>query len=257
MSTATITRPVLEVRGLAKSYADTSVLKSVDFSIDRGEVKAVLGPSGSGKSTMLRLMALLEPADAGEILLDGTPLGGVTGRGRRKSETQLAHERRSVGMVFQKFNLFPHLTAEKNVMLGLTSVQGVSPKEAREQAKAMLHRVGLGNRADHYPSELSGGQQQRVAIARALVMNPTVLLFDEPTSALDPELVGEVLDVMRQLAGEGMTMVVVTHEMGFAREVADTIVFMDGGVVVESGPPGEVLANPRHERTRAFLSKVL
>jgi polar amino acid transport system ATP-binding protein len=256
MSTATITRPVLEVRGLAKSYADTSVLKSVDFSINRGEVKAVLGPSGSGKSTMLRLMALLEPADAGEILLDGTPLGGVTARGRRKTETQLAHERRSVGMVFQKFNLFPHLTAEKNVMLGLTSVQGVSPKEARERAKAMLHRVGLGNRADHYPSELSGGQQQRVAIARALVMNPTVLLFDEPTSALDPELVGEVLRVMESLAEEGMTMIVVTHEVRFARRVASEVSLFDEGVMVEAAAPDQFFDHPQHERTRRFLSHV-
>jgi len=256
VSTSTSTRPVLQVRGLAKSYHDTPVLKSVDFSINRGEVKAVLGPSGSGKSTMLRLMALLEPADAGEILLDGTELGGLNPRGRRKNETQLAHERRSIGMVFQKFNLFPHLTAEKNVMLGLTSVQGVAHKDAQDRARAMLDRVGLGNRADHYPSELSGGQQQRVAIARALVLNPTVLLFDEPTSALDPELVGEVLRVMESLAEEGMTMIVVTHEVRFARRVADEVSLFDGGVMVEAAAPEQFFDNPQHERTRRFLSHV-
>jgi len=256
VSTTSNPGPVLEVRGLAKSYHQMPVLKSVDFKINRGEVKAVLGPSGSGKSTMLRLMALLEPADAGEILLDGNQLGGLNHRGRRKTETQLAHERRSIGMVFQRFNLFPHLTAEKNVMLGLTSVQGVSHKEAHEQAKAMLERVGLADRAGHYPSELSGGQQQRVAIARALVLNPTVLLFDEPTSALDPELVGEVLRVMELLAEEGMTMIVVTHEVRFARRVADEVSLFDGGVMVEAAAPEQFFDNPQHERTRRFLSHV-
>jgi ABC-type polar amino acid transport system ATPase subunit len=256
MSTTSPSTPVLEVRGLAKSYQETPVLRSVDFSINRGEVKAVLGPSGSGKSTMLRLMALLEPADAGEILLDGKPLGGLNARGRRKTETQLAHERRSVGMVFQKFNLFPHLSAEKNVMLGLSTVQGISHKAAQEQAAAMLDRVGLANRADHYPSELSGGQQQRVAIARALVLNPTVLLFDEPTSALDPELVGDVLQVMESLADDGMTMIVVTHEVRFARRVADEVSLFDEGVMVEAAAPDQFFDNPQHERTRRFLSHV-
>jgi polar amino acid transport system ATP-binding protein len=256
VNTTSTPQPVLEVRGLAKTYHGNPVLKSVDFSINRGEVKAVLGPSGSGKSTMLRLMALLEPADAGEIRLDGHQLGGLNQRGRAKSESQLAHERRSVGMVFQKFNLFPHLSAEKNVMVGLTSVQGVSQKEAHERARAMLRRVGLANRADHYPSELSGGQQQRVAIARALVMNPTVLLFDEPTSALDPELVGEVLRVMESLAEEGMTMIVVTHEVRFARRVADEVALFDGGVMVEAAAPEQFFDSPQHERTRRFLSHV-
>lgn len=255
-TTATSPKPALEVRGLAKSYHGATVLKSVDFSINPGEVKAVLGPSGSGKSTMLRLMALLEPADSGQILFDGKEHGGLNARGKRKTESQLAHERRSVGMVFQKFNLFPHLTAEKNVMLGLTSVQGVPHREAQDQAKAMLERVGLAHRADHYPSELSGGQQQRVAIARALVMNPTVLLFDEPTSALDPELVGEVLRVMESLANEGMTMIVVTHETRFARRVASEVSLFDEGVMVEAAAPEQFFDNPQHERTKSFLSHV-
>ncbi len=258
MSTETMTtaQPVLEVRGLAKSYHGQPVLRSVDFSIRRGEVKAVLGPSGSGKSTMLRLMALLEPADGGEIRLDGAVLGGRDGRGHEKPERLLARERRSVGMVFQKFNLFPHLSAVRNVMLGLTSVQSLPHREAEERARDMLERVGLGHRAGHFPSELSGGQQQRVAIARALVMNPTVLLFDEPTSALDPELVGEVLHVMEDLADEGMTMIVVTHEVRFARRVASEVTLFDEGVIVEAAAPEEFFENPQHERTRKFLSHV-
>ncbi|WP_284983154.1 amino acid ABC transporter ATP-binding protein [Arthrobacter sp. efr-133-TYG-118] len=250
--------PVLSVRNLHKSYQDQHVLRGVEFDIHQGQVKAVLGPSGSGKSTMLRLMALLEPADDGEIRLRGRRIGV-----REKAsgtvalpERELAKERRNIGMVFQKFNLFPHLTACRNVMLGLTSVKGIHHKEAEEQAMAMLHRVGLSHRAGHFPSELSGGQQQRVAIARALVMNPDVLLFDEPTSALDPELVGEVLDVMESLANDGMTMIVVTHEVRFARRVADEVTLFDSGVIVEQATPDEFFDNPQHQRTRKFLSHV-
>ena len=247
MNEITPPAPTLEVRNLHKSYSGIEVLTGVEFSVDKGQVKAVLGPSGSGKSTMLRLMALLEPADQGEIRLNGHRIGATESndRLRHHHEGKLAVERRDIGMVFQRFNLFPHLTALQNVMLGLTNVQGAAKAEARERAFAMLTRVGLADRDGHYPSELSGGQQQRVAIARALVLNPQVMLFDEPTSALDPELVGEVLTVMRELAQSGMTMVVVTHEMGFAREVADQLVFMDGGVVVEAGPPRDLLTNPR------------
>ncbi|MFH5878839.1 amino acid ABC transporter ATP-binding protein [Arthrobacter sp. NA-172] len=246
------------MRNLHKSYQDQHVLSGVEFDIHQGQVKAVLGPSGSGKSTMLRLMALLEPADDGEIRLRGRRIGV-----REKPsgpvvlpERELAKERRNIGMVFQKFNLFPHLTACRNVMLGLTSVKGIHHKEAEEQAMAMLQRVGLSHRAGHYPSELSGGQQQRVAIARALVMNPDVLLFDEPTSALDPELVGEVLDVMESLANDGMTMIVVTHEVRFARRVADEVTLFDSGVIVEQATPDEFFDNPQHQRTRKFLSHV-
>ena len=250
--------PVLSVRNLHKSYQDQHVLRGVEFDIRQGQVKAVLGPSGSGKSTMLRLMALLEPADDGEIRLRGRRIGV-----REKAsgsvalpERELAKERRNIGMVFQKFNLFPHLTACRNVMLGLTSVKGIHHKDAEEQAMAMLQRVGLSHRAGHFPSELSGGQQQRVAIARALVMNPDVLLFDEPTSALDPELVGEVLDVMEGLANDGMTMIVVTHEVRFARRVADEVTLFDSGVIVEQATPDEFFDNPQHQRTRKFLSHV-
>ncbi|WP_427015383.1 amino acid ABC transporter ATP-binding protein [Pseudarthrobacter sp. P1] len=251
-------QPVLQVRNLHKAYSDQQVLKGVEFDIHQGQVKAVLGPSGSGKSTMLRLMALLEPADDGDIRLRGRRIG-VRERGGATialPERELAKERANIGMVFQKFNLFPHLSACKNVMLGLTSVQNVPHREAEAQAMAMLERVGLGHRAGHYPSELSGGQQQRVAIARALVLNPTVLLFDEPTSALDPELVGEVLDVMEGLANDGMTMIVVTHEVRFARRVADEVTLFDSGIIVEQASPDEFFDNPQHERTRKFLSHV-
>ncbi|WP_051389229.1 amino acid ABC transporter ATP-binding protein [Arthrobacter sp. 35W] len=251
-------QPVLKVRNLHKTYHDQQVLKGVEFDIHQGQVKAVLGPSGSGKSTMLRLMALLEPADDGEITLRGRRIG-VRERGGATialPERELAKERANIGMVFQKFNLFPHLSACRNVMLGLTSVKNVPHKEAEAQAMAMLERVGLSHRAGHYPSELSGGQQQRVAIARALVMNPTVLLFDEPTSALDPELVGEVLDVMEGLANDGMTMIVVTHEVRFARRVADEVTLFDSGIIVEQAAPDEFFDNPQHERTRKFLSHV-
>ncbi|MGC5076620.1 amino acid ABC transporter ATP-binding protein [Agrococcus sp. DT81.2] len=247
--------PTLEVRNLHKAYHGNEVLKGVEFKVRQGQVKAVLGPSGSGKSTMLRLMALLEPADKGEILLEGDRIG-VTASGRALPEAQLAVQRREVGMVFQKFNLFPHLTAVKNVALALTAVQKVGRADALERAHAMLDRVGLSDRADHHPSQLSGGQQQRVAIARALVLNPKVMLFDEPTSALDPELVGEVLEVMEQLARDGMTMIVVTHEVRFARRAADEVTLFDGGVIVEQAPPDQFFDNPQHERTKKFLSHV-
>jgi polar amino acid transport system ATP-binding protein len=226
-------------------------------------VKAILGPSGSGKSTLLRCLALLEPVDEGEIRIGGRRVGVRDGDGRPGGgravplpERELARQRTDVGMVFQRFNLFPHLTALGNVMLGLTEVRRRSKAEAREVASAMLERVGLAARADFFPGELSGGQQQRVAIARALVMNPRVMLFDEPTSALDPELVGEVLAVMEELAREGMTMVVVTHEIGFAKRAADRVLMMDGGAIIEEGAPTDFFDHPTHERTRRFLDAV-
>ena len=250
--------PTLQVRDLHKKYAGTEVLKGVEFSVNKGQVKAVLGPSGSGKSTMLRLMALLEPADRGDIRLNGERIGATESHDRlhHHHERRLAVERRDIGMVFQRFNLFPHLTALQNVMLGLTEVKHIHRDEARERAFAMLSRVGLADRDGHFPSELSGGQQQRVAIARALVMNPQVMLFDEPTSALDPELVGEVLDVMEDLAAEGMTMIVVTHEVRFARRAANEVTLFDSGVIVEQAAPDEFFENPQHERTKRFLSHV-
>lgn len=252
------TVPTLQVSNLHKAYNGNEVLKGVEFAINKGQVKAVLGPSGSGKSTMLRLMALLEPADAGEIRLDGKRIGASDNSGRiaHHSERRLAVQRRDIGMVFQKFNLFPHLTALNNVALGLSEVQGVAKAEARERAYTILEKVGLGDRDGHFPSELSGGQQQRVAIARALVLNPHVMLFDEPTSALDPELVGEVLEVMEDLASAGMTMIVVTHEVRFARRAADEVTLFDGGVIVEQAAPAEFFENPQHERTKQFLSHV-
>ena len=250
--------PALQVKGLHKKYEGLEVLKGVEFEIHRGQVKAVLGPSGSGKSTMLRLMALLEAADRGEVLLNGTRIGAVGPIESPKyhHERKLAVERRQIGMVFQKFNLFPHMNALNNVALALTDVQKVDKAEAKERAYTILQRVGLGDRDGHFPSELSGGQQQRVAIARALVLNPQVMLFDEPTSALDPELVGEVLDVMEQLAADGMTMIVVTHEVRFARRAADEVSLFDSGVLVEQAPPEEFFENPQHERTKRFLSHV-
>jgi polar amino acid transport system ATP-binding protein len=254
------TGPLLEAVEIHKRYGRNEVLRGVSFEVQRGDVKAVLGPSGSGKSTMLRCLALLEPIDAGEVRLEGRTVGvrpaGGDGRSVRLPEAELAHQRRDIGMVFQRFNLFPHLTALGNVMLGLTEVRRRSKSEATDIAGAMLERVGLGTRVRFYPSELSGGQQQRVAIARALVMNPKVMLFDEPTSALDPELVGEVLAVMEELAREGMTMVVVTHEIGFAKRVADRVIMMDEGEIIEDGAPDEFFASPRHERTRRFLEAV-
>jgi polar amino acid transport system ATP-binding protein len=250
---------VLEAVGVRKRYAGHDVLLGVSFGIARGEVKAILGPSGSGKSTLLRCLALLEPVDAGEIRLDGARVGtrdGADGGIEALPESVLARQRTEVGMVFQRFNLFPHLTALGNVMLGLTEVRGLPRDDARVVADTMLERVGLGHRRKFYPAELSGGQQQRVAIARALVMRPKVMLFDEPTSALDPELVGDVLRVMEELAREGMTMVVVTHEVGFARDVASRVLMMDEGAIVEDAPPAEFFGNPQHARTRRFLEAV-
>jgi len=251
--------PMVEAEGVHKSFGSTEVLCGVDMIVQPGEVACVIGPSGSGKSTFLRCVNHLERINAGTMRVDGELIGYREANGKlyELRESEIAHQRRHIGMVFQRFHLFPHMTAAENVMEGPRTVQRKSRGECREQAAALLERVGLADKQDAYPNQLSGGQQQRVAIARALAMEPRLMLFDEPTSALDPELVGEVLDVMRQLAREGMTMLVVTHEMGFAREVGDTLVFMDGGRIVESGHPREVLANPRESRTQAFLSKVL
>jgi polar amino acid transport system ATP-binding protein len=242
-----------------KSFGFLEVLKGIDLVVNSGEVCCVLGPSGSGKSTFLRCINHLEKINAGRIFVDGD-LVGYRERGGKLhelKEKEVAEQRRAIGMVFQRFNLFPHMTVLNNVMEAPCRVKKESKAEARERARVLLRRVGLGDKVDNYPSQLSGGQQQRVAIARALAMRPKLMLFDEPTSALDPELVGEVLDVMKDLARDGMTMVVVTHEIGFAREVGDKLIFMDEGVVVEEGAPREVLANPQQERTKAFLSKVL
>ncbi|MEV0395688.1 amino acid ABC transporter ATP-binding protein [Polymorphospora rubra] len=242
-----------------KSFGSLEVLRGIDLSVRAGEVSCILGPSGSGKSTFLRCVNHLEKINAGRIWVDGE-LIGYRERGGKLHELrsrEVAAQRRDIGMVFQRFNLFPHMTVLANVMEAPLRVRGESKAEVRQRAEALLARVGLADKSGSYPGQLSGGQQQRVAIARALAMRPKLMLFDEPTSALDPELVGEVLDVMKDLAREGMTMIVVTHEIGFAREVGDSLIFMDGGVVVESGVPREVIANPRHERTKAFLAKVL
>ncbi|NBE56015.1 amino acid ABC transporter ATP-binding protein [Streptomyces boluensis] len=254
----TTAAPVVRAEGVHKSFGRTEVLKGIDLTVDAGEVMCLIGPSGSGKSTFLRCINRLETIDAGRLYVRDELIGYEErgGRVHELSDTGIARQRRGIGMVFQRFNLFPHMTALENVMEAPVQVRKESKAEARERARALLARVGLAERADAYPAQLSGGQQQRVAIARALAMRPELMLFDEPTSALDPELVGEVLDVMRGLAQDGMTMIVVTHEMGFAREVGDSLVFMDGGVVVESGHPAEVLGNPRHDRTRTFLGKV-
>jgi len=250
---------MVEAVGIHKSFGSIEVLRGIDLVVQPGEVACVIGPSGSGKSTFLRCINHLESIDAGTMSVDGE-LIGYRRRGDKLyelRESEVARQRRDIGMVFQRFNLFPHMTALENVMEAPCTVRRTNKKQARQTARGLLERVGLGNRCDNYPTQLSGGQQQRVAIARALAMQPRLMLFDEPTSALDPELVGEVLDVMRRLARGGMTMIVVTHEIGFAREVGDTVVFMDGGVVVETGAPREVFANPREQRTRDFLSKVL
>jgi polar amino acid transport system ATP-binding protein len=254
-----MTAPMVQAEGVRKRFTRLEVLKGIDLEVQRGDVMCMLGPSGSGKSTFLRCINHLEKINSGRLSVDGELVGYREEGGRlyELPEREIARKRAEIGMVFQHFNLFPHMTALENVTLAPTRVRGVSRNEARERGVELLGQVGLGDKLDTYPVALSGGQQQRVAIARALAMQPKLMLFDEPTSALDPELVGDVLDAMRQLARDGMTMIVVTHEMGFAREVADTVVFMDDGVVVESGPPAEVLGNPREERTRAFLSKVL
>ncbi|HZO05322.1 MAG TPA: amino acid ABC transporter ATP-binding protein [Solirubrobacterales bacterium] len=249
--------PMLSLQGIHKRYGDLEVLKGVDLDVAKGEVVCILGPSGSGKSTLLRCVNLLEPPEDGEIFLEGKDICKGPGSGTGEQSWNLDFVRQRVGMVFQQFNLFPHKSAMANVTMAPEKVLGRSKSEAREKAKALLERVGLGDKLDQYPERLSGGQQQRVAIARALAMDPHVMLFDEVTSALDPELVKEVLDVLRELADEGMTMLVVTHELGFAREVGDKVVFMDGGVIVEQGPPAEVLDNPQQERTKKFLGLVL
>jgi polar amino acid transport system ATP-binding protein len=254
-----MTTPMVEAVEVHKSFGRVEVLRGIDLTVMPGEVACVIGPSGSGKSTFLRCINHLERIDAGAMRVDGELIGyrEAGGKLHELRESEVARQRRDIGMVFQRFNLFPHKTAAENVMEAPRTVRRESRKAARERAVALLDRVGLSDKYDSYPTQLSGGQQQRVAIARALAMQPRLMLFDEPTSALDPELVGEVLDVMRGLAGEGMTMVVVTHEMGFAREVGDTLVFMDEGRIVEAGDPRDVLGNPQHDRTKAFLSKVL
>ena len=241
---------MVRLEGVHKRFGQLHVLRGIDMEVERGSVVCIIGPSGAGKSTLLRCVNLLEKPDEGRIFLEGTDITGA-----RKEELRFVHER--VGMVFQQFNLFPHKNAIENVALAPMKVLGHPREEARSGARALLERVGLGDKLEEYPERLSGGQQQRVAIARALAMDPHVMLFDEVTSALDPELIKEVLDVMRQLAGEGMTMLVVTHEMRFAADVADHVAFIDGGVIVEEGPPAQLLETPREERTKRFLGLVL
>ncbi|GES30559.1 ATP-binding protein [Streptomyces angustmyceticus] len=251
--------PMVLAEGVHKSFGAAHILKGIDLEVAPREVFCLIGPSGSGKSTFLRCINHLEKVNAGRLSVDGELVGYREHNGKlyELRDKEVAARRRDIGMVFQRFNLFPHMTAVENIMEAPIQVKGESKAAARERAVKLLDRVGLSDKAGNYPSQLSGGQQQRVAIARALAMEPKLMLFDEPTSALDPELVGDVLDVMKDLAADGMTMVVVTHEMGFAREVGDSLVFMDDGVVVESGHPREVLGNPQHERTKSFLSKVL
>ena len=255
--------PKVEISDLHKFFGELHVLRGIDLIVPPGSVTVLIGPSGSGKSTLLRCINELESIDAGRVKVDGELIGmrEVERGGRTKlhalSDRARAAQRAKIGMVFQRFNLFPHMTALENVTEAPILVKKTPNAKARERGIELLERVGLGDRLDHYPSQLSGGQQQRVAIARALAMDPELMLFDEPTSALDPELVGEVLQVMKDLAASGMTMVVVTHEMGFAREVGDQLIFMDGGVICESGDPVKVLDDPQAERTRAFLSSVL
>lgn len=239
---------MIDIKNLHKSFGDHEVLKGIDLHINPQEVVVIIGPSGSGKSTLLRCMNLLEVPTSGSVVVDGMDLTG---------DADINKAREEIGMVFQRFNLFPHMTVLKNITLAPMKVRNISHEEAEKTARELLERVGLGDKADAYPPQLSGGQQQRVAIARALAMKPKVMLFDEPTSALDPEMVNEVLDVMKSLAHDGMTMAVVTHEMGFAREVGDRLLFVDGGTIIEQGDPREVFENPKEERTKLFLSKVL
>ena len=239
---------MIDIKNLHKSFGDHEVLKGIDLHINPQEVVVIIGPSGSGKSTLLRCMNLLEVPTSGSVVVDGMDLTG---------DADINKAREEIGMVFQRFNLFPHMTVLKNITLAPMKVRNISQEEAEKTARELLERVGLGDKADAYPPQLSGGQQQLVAIARALAMKPKVMLFDEPTSALDPEMVNEVLDVMKSLANEGMTMAVVTHEMGFAREVGDRLLFVDGGTIIEQGDPREVFENPKEERTKLFLSKVL
>lgn len=243
-----MSKEMIVIKDLKKSFGDLHVLKGVNLTIAEKEVVVIIGPSGSGKSTLLRCINFLEEPTGGSIVIDGIPLNG---------EANINEIRKEVGMVFQRFNLFPHMTVMQNLMLAPMKVRGVSKDEAEKTAHMYLKKVGMEDKANNYPDQLSGGQQQRVAIARALCMKPKALLFDEPTSALDPEMVNEVLDVMKQLANEGMTMAVVTHEMGFAREVGDRVYFVDGGKILEEGTPEEIFGNPKEERTKNFLSKIL
>ncbi len=249
MSINRMETPLIQVQNLGKKFGDVEVLKDISVDIYKGDVVCVIGPSGSGKSTFLRCLNRLEEPSGGHILFEGVDIVD--------KKTDIDKHRQKMGMVFQQFNLFPHMTILKNLTLAPMKLQGRSRKEAEEQALGLLHKVGLADRADSYPNQLSGGQKQRIAIVRALCMNPDVMLFDEPTSALDPEMVGEVLNVMRELADEKMTMVVVTHEMGFAREVATRVMFMDGGYFLEENEPNEFFSNPQNERLKLFLSKVL
>jgi glutamate transport system ATP-binding protein len=242
-------RALVELDQVTKSFGDNVVLKDVDLTVERGSAIVIAGPSGSGKSTMLRCVNGLEPVDSGEVRFEGTPVD--------YSGKALSRLRADIGMVFQQFNLFPHMTVLDNVVLGPVKGKGTSREEARERARRLLERVGIPEKADEYPADLSGGQQQRVAIARALAMEPKLMLFDEPTSALDPEMIREVLDVMRQLARDGMTMIVVTHEMGFAREVCDRIVFIDAGQIVEEGPPDEFFSSAKSPRAKEFVDKII
>ncbi|AIY01896.1 ABC-type amino acid transport system, ATPase component [Arthrobacter sp. PAMC 25486] len=252
-------KPLVDIQGVHKFFGDHHVLRGIDMTVNPGEVSVIIGPSGSGKSTLLRCINLLESISAGRISVHNDLIGfrEVNGKLHDLSTKAIAAQRREIGMVFQRFNLFPHKTALQNVIEAPTQVKRQSKTAARLKALELLEMVGLSDRANFYPAQLSGGQQQRVAIARALAMEPELMLFDEPTSALDPELVGDVLEVMKNLAKSGMTMIVVTHEIGFAREVGDTLTFMDAGMVVESGNPRDIIANPQHERTKEFLSRVL
>ncbi len=243
-----MTKEMIKVTDLKKNFGDLQVLKGINLTIAEKEVVVIIGPSGSGKSTLLRCMNYLEEPSSGSIVIDGIPLN---------SEANINEIRKEVGMVFQRFNLFPHMTVLENLMLAPMKVRGIKKQDAEATAMAYLKKVGLADKASAYPEQLSGGQQQRVAIARALCMKPKALLFDEPTSALDPEMINEVLDVMKSLANEGMTMVVVTHEMGFAREVGDRVIFVDGGNILEQGTPEDIFSNAKEERTRSFLSKIL
>jgi polar amino acid transport system ATP-binding protein len=254
-----MSKPMVQAEGVHKRFGRLEVLQGINLEVQRGEVMCLLGPSGSGKSTFLRCINHLEKINSGRLSVDGELVGYRESGDKLHElhERDVARKRSEIGMVFQHFHLFPHMTAIENVTLAPMRVKGVKRSDARKRAEALLDQVGLSDKANVYPVALSGGQQQRVAIARALAMEPKLMLFDEPTSALDPELVGDVLDAMRRLAFDGMTMIVVTHEIGFAREVADTVVFMDAGVVVESGKPADVLDNPQHSRTQTFLHKVL
>jgi polar amino acid transport system ATP-binding protein len=250
--------PLLQVERLTKSFGNHRVLDGIDMTVEKGDVTCIVGPSGSGKSTLLRCLNYLEVPDSGAVLLEGEPIGRRW-QGERlytMSFNELARQRQKMGMVFQGFHLFPHKTVVENIIEAPMIVRKIGRQSATAEAMKLLEKVGLTERANYYPDQLSGGQQQRVAIARSLAMQPRLMLFDEPTSALDPELVGEVLAVMRQLAEDGVTMIVVTHEMNFAREVADHLIFMDGGVIVESGPPKKVMGNPQHPRTKSFLKRV-